>query len=108
MYRKYKNTKTTFNNIVFDSKKEANRYKELLLLQKAGIITDLKMQVPYILVPAFNLNKKRYRQMTYIADFVYKENGKEIVEDTKGFRTDVYKIKKKLMAYIYEIEIKEI
>lgn len=108
MYRKYKNTKTTFNSIVFDSKKEANRYKELLLLQKVGIITDLKMQVPYILVPAFNLNKKRYRQMTYIADFVYKENGKEIVEDTKGFRTDVYKIKKKLMAYIYQIEIREI
>ena len=46
--------------------------------------------------------------MTYLADFVYKENGKEVVEDTKGFRTEVYKIKKKLMAYIYQIEIKEV
>ena len=105
---KYHNTKTIVDGIVFDSKKEANRYKELLLLQKAGIITDLKRQVPYTLVPAFNLNKKRYRPMTYTADFVYKENGKEVVEDTKGFRTDVYKIKKKLMAYIYQIEIREI
>lgn len=105
---KYKNKKTIVNGIEFDSKKEAKRYQELLLLQRQGIITDLKRQVPYILVPAFNLNKKRYRAMSYVADFVYKENGKEIVEDTKGYRTEVYKIKKKLMAYIYQIEIREV
>lgn len=105
---KYKNRKTVVDGIEFDSKKEANRYQELLLLQKSGIITDLKRQVPYTLVPVFNLNKKRYRSMIYIADFVYKENGKEIVEDTKGYRTEVYKIKKKLMAYIYQIEIREV
>ena len=104
---KYKNKKVIVNGIEFDSKKEANRYKELLLLQKSGIITDLKRQVSYILIPAFNLNRKRYRSMSYIADFVYKENGKEVVEDCKGFRTEIYKIKKKLMAYIYEIEIRE-
>lgn len=105
---KYKNKKVIIDGIEFDSKKEAKRYQELLLMQRAGIITDLKMQVPYTLVPAFNLGKKRYRSMTYLADFVYKENGKEVVEDTKGFRTEVYKIKKKLMAYIYQIEIKEV
>ena len=105
---KYKNKKTIVNGIEFDSKKEANRYQELLLMQRAGIITDLKMQVPYTLVPAFNLNKKRYRAMNYVADFVYKENDQEIVEDTKGYRTEVYKIKKKLMAYIYQIEIREV
>lgn len=105
---KYKNKKTIVNGIEFDSKKEARRYQELLLMQRTGIITDLKRQVPYTLVPAFNLNKKRYRAMSYIADFVYKENGQEIVEDTKGFRTEVYKIKKKLMAYIYQIEIREV
>ena len=105
---KYKNKKTTVDGIEFDSKKEAKRYQELLLMQRAGIITDLKRQVPYVLVPAFNLNKKRYRAMTYIADFVYKENGKEVVEDAKGFRTEVYKIKKKLMAYLYQIDIKEV
>ena len=79
-----------------------------MLIQRAGIITDLKRQVPYVLVPAFNLNKKRYRAMSYIADFVYKENGKEVVEDAKGFRTEVYKIKKKLLAYLYQIDIKEV
>lgn len=105
---KYKNKKVIIDGIEFDSKKEAKRYQELLLMQRTGIITDLKRQVPYVLVPAFNLNKKRYRETKYLADFVYKENGKEVVEDTKGFRTDVYKIKKKLMAYMYQIEIKEV
>lgn len=105
---KYKNQKIIVNKIKFDSKKEEKRYQELLLMQKAGLITDLKRQVPYILVPAFNSNKKRYRNMRYIADFTYKQNGKEIVEDAKGYRTEVYKIKKKLMAYIYQIEIKEV
>lgn len=105
---KYHNTKTEIDGIIFDSKKEAKRYKELLLLQKAGIITDLKRQVPYTLIPSFNLNKKKYRPMTYKADFVYKENNKEVVEDVKGMRTDIYQLKKKLMAYIYQIEIREI
>lgn len=105
---KYKNQKVIIDGIEFDSKKEAKRYQELLLLQKSGVIADLKRQVPYTLVPAFNLNKKRYRAMNYVADFVYKENDKEIVEDCKGYRTEVYKIKKKLMAYIYQIEIREV
>lgn len=105
---KYKNQKVIIDGIEFDSKKEAKRYQELLLLQKGGVIADLKRQVPYTLVPAFNLNKKRYRAMNYVADFVYKENDKEVVEDTKGYRTEVYKIKKKLMAYIYQIEIREV
>jgi hypothetical protein len=105
---KYKNQKVVVNEIKFDSKKEAKRYQELLLMKKAGIITDLKRQVPFTLVPVFSLNKNRYRPLIYIADFVYKENGKEIVEDTKGYRTEVYRIKKKLMAYIYQIEIREV
>lgn len=107
---KYKNQEVLVNEIKFDSKKEAKRYQELLLMQRAGLITDLKRQVSYILVPAFNLNKKRYRSMSYIADFTYKQDGKEIVEDVKAsktYQTDVYKIKRKLMAYIYGIEIKE-
>lgn len=105
---KYKNQKIVVDNMTFDSKKEAKRYQELILMQKAGIITDLKRQVPFTLVPVFSLNKNRYRPLIYIADFVYKENGIKVVEDTKGFRTDVYKIKKKLMAYIHQIEIKEV
>ena len=104
---KYHSKKCTIDGITFDSKKEASRYLELKEMQDRGEITDLKLQVPFILIPAFNLGKKRYRKMEYIADFVYNKNGEQIVEDTKGYKTEIYKIKKKLMAYIYQIEIKE-
>lgn len=103
---KYRSVKTTVDDITFDSKKEAKRYQELKLLQCANKIEDLRLQVPYILI-----DKSRYgRQIKYIADFVYydKELKQEIVEDTKGFRTDVYRLKKRLMAETYGIEIKEI
>ena len=105
---KYRNKKTEYKGMVFDSKKEFLRYLVLEDKQNKGEIKNLKRQVPFILVPAFNLNKKRYREMKYIADYVYEENGKQVVEDVKGIRTDVYKLKKKLMAYIYQIEIKEV
>ena len=104
---KYSNKKVVVNNITFDSKKEAKRYLQLKEMLDNGIITDLKLQVPFILVPAFNIGKKRYRKMEYIADFVYVKDGQLIVEDTKGYKTEVYRIKKKLMAYIYQMEIKE-
>ena len=105
---KYHNKKVTIDGIDFPSQKEGKRYLELKEMRDRGEITDLKLQVPFILVPAFNVGKKRYRKMEYIADFTYMQNGDKIVEDTKGYRTEVYKIKKKLMAYIYNIEIKEI
>lgn len=105
---KYKNKKVEYKNMIFDSKKEYLRYLALEDMQSKGKISNLKRQVPFVLVPAFNLNKKRYRSMSYIADFTYTENGTQVVEDVKGIRTDVYKIKKKLMAYIYGIEIKEV
>jgi len=104
---KYHSKKVVVNNITFDSKKEAKRYLQLKEMLDSGIITDLKLQVSFVLVPAFNIGKKRYRKMEYIADFVYTKDGQLIVEDTKGYKTEVYKIKKKLMAYIYQIEIKE-
>ena len=104
---KYHNKKIIIDGIPFPSRKEGYRYLELKNMRDRGEITDLKLQVPYILIPAFNLGKKRYRKMEYIADFVYKKNGVEIVEDTKGYKTKEYNIKKKLMAYIYQIEIKE-
>lgn len=104
---KYHSKKVYIGDLKFDSKREAYRYLELKSMLDSGKITDLKMQVPYTLVPAFNLGKKRYRKMEYVADFVYNKDGQQVVEDTKGFKTEVYKIKKKLMAYIYQIEIKE-
>ena len=104
---KYHSKKIYIGNLKFDSKKEANRYLELKSMLDKGEISELELQVPFILIEPFTLNKKKYRKMEYIADFVYIQDGKRIVEDTKGYKTDVYKIKKKLMAYLYQIEIKE-
>lgn len=103
---KYHNTKTTVDGITFDSKKEANRYQELKLLNRVGEIKDLRLQEPYVLIDKSNHG----RAIKYIADFVYYDNSlqKEVVEDTKGYRTDVYKLKKRLMAERYGIDIKEV
>ena len=108
---KYKNTKVEYNGIVFDSKKEQKRYYELSLLQRANEIRDLQLQVEFELQPSFKKNGITYRKLSYVADFKYFDNklNKWIVEDTKGFRTDVYKIKKKLFEYKYpDLEIKEL
>jgi hypothetical protein len=106
---KYHNKKVTYNGIAFASKKEARRYSELLLLERAGVITDLQMQVPFVLIPSQKINGKVVeRECKYIADFVYTENGKKVVEDTKGMKTDKYIIKRKLMLYVHGIRIKEI
>ena len=100
---KYHNSKTVIDGIRFDSKKEAKRYLELKILEKAGAIKDLRRQVPYVLI-----NKSRYgRAIKYVADFVYYEYGKLVVEDVKGVRTPVYKLKKRLMAERFGIEVKE-
>lgn len=108
---KYKNTKVTIDGIKFDSILESRRYQELKLLEKTGEIKDLKLQPEYELIPSFKKNKKTYRKTIYRADFSYFDNrlGKVIVEDTKGFKTDVYMLKKKLFEYIYkDLEIKEV
>lgn len=106
---KYHNKKVCYNGIAFDSKKEAHRYSELLLLERAGVITDLQMQVPFLLIPSQRINGKVVeRECKYIADFVYTENRKKVVEDTKGMRTKDYIIKRKLMLYIHGIQIKEV
>lgn len=105
---KYKNKKVTYDGEKFDSIKEARRYQELKLLLRAGAISGLRLQVPYELIPAQYINGKCVeRSVKYIADFVYAENGKEVVEDAKGVRTDTYKIKKKLMLYVHGIRLKE-
>lgn len=83
------------------------------MLQTAGEISDLELQKKYVLQPSFKLNGKTYRSINYYADFVYFDNDKcvEVVEDVKSEVTrnnSVYKLKKKMMAYIYDIEIKEV
>lgn len=110
-WTKYNNKKVTVNGQVFDSKKEANRYKELLLLEKAGEIQDLRMQVKFTLIPSQRdeaTGKVIERDCSYKADFVYSEDGKTVVEDVKGYRTEGYIIKRKLMLYQYGIRIREV
>lgn len=120
---KYHSKKIEANGIVYDSKKEYKRHVELSLLETAGAITDLQRQVKFVLIPAQYETFERYgkkgqrlkdgsrcleKECAYIADFVYLENGKKVVEDTKGFRTKDYIIKRKLMLWVHGIRIKEI
>ena len=107
---KYHNTPVKRNGKVFDSKHEAGRYTELKLLERAGKISGLKTQVSYLLIPAqYDENHRCLeRSCKYVADFVYFENGQLVVEDAKGVKTDVYRIKRKLMLKEYGIRIKEV
>lgn len=106
---KYKNKKVVVDNILFDSKKEANYYTKLKILRDAGKILDLELQKRFVLQQGFKLHGKTYRAITYIADFVYKDQeGQTHVVDTKGYRTQVYKIKKKLFMKKYGTEIEEV
>jgi len=103
MASKYHAEKETIDDITFASRKEARRYRQLKLLERAKAIQDLKLQVTFPLIR----KSEHGREIKYVADFVYYENGKLVVEDTKGYRTDVYKLKKRLMAELYGIEIRE-
>lgn len=108
---KYHNKKTIVNGINFDSKKEAKRFNELKILEKANEITELRTQVKFELQPSFKKDGKTYRKIEYIADFTYFDYklNKYRVEDTKGYRTEVYKLKKKLFEYKYpHLKIEEI
>ena len=123
--RKYGNTKITVDGIQFDSKREAARYQELKLLERAGVISFLQRQTKFQLIPDQHApsnaiytkgprkgqrkpGKLLEHECSYIADFCYIRNGETVVEDAKGYRTEVYKIKKKLMLERYGIQIREV
>lgn len=120
MRAKYHNRKITRDGVTFDSRKEFRRYEELQLLQQAGEITNLRRQVKFVLIPTqrepskigsrggVKKGKLLERECVYIADFVYSENGKTVVEDAKGMRTKDYIIKRKLMLYTQGIRIREV
>ena len=93
------------DGITFDSQKEAKRYFELKLLLRAGKIKDLTLQPEYLLQDSFVLNDKTHRAIKYVSDFRYLQNGVIIVEDVKGFKTEIYKMKKKLFLFRYGSEI---
>ena len=107
---KYRNKETTIDGITFQSKREATRYAELKLLQRAGEIFDLQRQVPFTLIPKQTRDGKVIeRPCVYKADFVYKDkDGTEVVEDVKGVCTKEYRIKKKLMLWQFGIVVKEV
>lgn len=109
MRSKYGNRKTTHNGVTYDSRKEAKRGSELLLLERAGAIQNLRRQVRYELIPSQRIDGKVVeRPIHYIADFVYEEDGETVVEDTKGYKTADYIIKRKLMLWRHGIRIKEV
>lgn len=117
---KYYNHKVRRDGLTFDSKKEHKRYNELLLLEQAGEIKNLRRQVKFLLIPTqrepkiigprggVKNGKLLERECSYIADFVYSKNDKMVVEDTKGMRTKEYIIKRKLMLYVHNIRIREV
>lgn len=124
MRNKYHSKKTTRNGITYDSLKEAKRHQELLLLERAGAISDLKRQVEYVLIPAQRepdtigvrggliKGKVIEHAVKYKADFVYTESGKTVVEDVKGYKDGgayrIFAIKRKLMLLVHGIRVKEI
>lgn len=117
---KYHNKRVRVGDESFDSKKEYHRWLELSILEDAGVIRNLQRQVKYVLIPAQREpetisqrgrqipGKVIEREAVYYADFVYEMNGETIVEDTKGMKTDVYVLKRKLMLERYGIRIREI
>lgn len=104
---KYHNRKTVVDGITFDSKKEANRYIELKQAVKQGIIKDLVLQPRFELQESFKLKGKTIRKIEYIADFSYTDvkNGITVVEDVKGIKTDVFKLKEKLFLKRYGTDV---
>ena len=117
-HNKYHAQKVKVGDEVFHSKKELHRYEELLLLEKAGMIQGLKRQVKFLLIPSqretiwkkgkLRQGKVIEQEISYVADFVYCEDGILVVEDAKGVKTKDYIIKRKLMLYVHGIRIREV
>lgn len=108
--QKYGNTKVTDGGRTFDSKAEHKRWQYLVLLERAGEIRDLRMQVPFELIPAqVAPSGKKERPTVYLADFTYTtKDGVSVCEDVKGAVTPEFRLKRKLLLWIHRIEIKEI
>lgn len=103
---KYHNIPTTIDGIRFDSRKEANRFYQLRLMERAGEISNLRRQVEYELIPAQKTPEGRaVRPVKYVADFVYDDHGKTVVEDVKGVKTREFQLKSKLMLWRYGIVV---
>jgi hypothetical protein len=105
---KYGNVKKVNSGLIFDSKRESSRWSQLVLMEKAGVISQLERQITFELIPKQRLsNGKCERALKYILDFRYVKDGVTIFDDSKGKRTADYVIKRKLMLYVHGIEILE-
>lgn len=98
---KYRNVKTIVDGIKFDSKKEAGRYQVLRLLERTGQVSDLKLQ------PTFLIAVNGHKVCKYKADFAYRQDGADVVEDVKGIKTPTYRLKAKLLKAVHGITILE-
>lgn len=107
---KYGAKKTVVDGIKFDSRLEAEHYASLKLLERAGVIQNLTLQPRFLLQEGFKYQGHKERKIEYVADFQYEQDGRIIVEDTKGFKTDIYKLKRKLFLYKYgdKVEFREV
>ena len=105
---KYGNKRVTVDGIRFDSIREANRWQELKLMERAGAVRDLQRQVSFELIPSQRVNGRQLKPIQYIADFSYlDERGNRVIEDSKGVQTPVYRIKKRMLLWLYGIEVLE-
>jgi len=100
---KYGAKKAKSGDIVFSSKKERRRHALLLLLVKSGAVTNLELQPRFLLMPGFQFMGRAVRKLEYIADFQYDMDGKHIVEDVKGYKTEPYRMKAKLFQHQYAL-----
>lgn len=108
---KYRALPTVVDNIRFDSKAEAKRYQQLRLMERAGEIVDLRIQVEYELIPPQKVGSVKERPVKYVADFVYRDrNGGCVVEDVKSgpTKTREFVIKRKLLLQRYRLAIREV
>lgn len=105
---KYGNRKCEADGITFDSQKERERYHDLKRFERIGKISNLRLQVRYEIAPAVRLDGRKRPARYYVADFVYEEDGAEVVEDSKGYRTPEYRLKRHLMKACHGIEIREV
>lgn len=105
---KYGAKKTVVDGIKFDSRAEARRFETLKLMQKAGMISDLKRQVVYTLLPGvkYSGDARAKPALRYVADFTYVEGGQLVVDDTKGVITEGFRIKRHLMKHIHNIDLR--
>lgn len=107
-YSKYRALKTTVGGVTFDSGLEARRYTQLVMLEEGEVISNLQLQPKFRLMDSYKYDGKTIKAIDYIADFMYEEDGKRIVEDVKGIRTKEYIIKSKLFIKKYIIDQKDV